>query len=874
MYLLNAETEIQWVLSPTEVILVLANIDMVIVSPSGLTTYIDSAILAENYVAPTATVPGSATHLITPDKEGLWRVLLVTGTALNYTVISKVEMFVLDNTLIVNPIKNTATGVNGAIEVADDLGLVTSAATKLTFKGFDVTELNGNANIQLPEYPVVQYQTPSDILAALAGSVTTSHLVSTLKTRIDKIDDNTVGSVNARVQTVDDRVTGLAVTLNDPNTGVAANASAINVLSTWVAEVNGSMVAEAGSTTQFITNVGNNAAAIEENITSIDGINLQYTVKTDINGYISGFGFASTLNDATPYSEFAIAADRFSIGPPVGVFDSGATAPFFHLAVPTVVNGVTVPAGTYMQSAFIHDASITNAKISNVIESADGGLSWRISKDGGIEGTSITIRNTVGDPLLTSDGTGIVMDTLAALQTQADGAIATWYYSGIPTNLVLPESTWTTEALRIDHLDDFYTDKDTGKTYRYTFISPDYVWLEFEHPSVTAALLAAIDAADTADGKRAIYYGDTPPTLNGSGVPLSSADNGDLWLDSYNNNKQYRYAYSTGTDTDWTNNPVTYDVADWSKIVNDNGSRPADNATDNSAWSHTSDVTKIDGGKIYANTITADRFITTLQGDLNQALYFTKTLLSAGDEYVDALDSADFVAATKVNVDADFHADYGNSIRINTTALWDEVGVTWDSGEGWDTPTESSCVYTSASQDIGALKTLQLSLEAAKHLDSLSSATILVEMLYSLDNIVWGNNEGLLNNNTWDIGAERNVTGDTYRWNGNLHAFRYFKVRITLTTSNTAHRIILANPIFLGNVVNIYGYFKGQTIAAGGTAFTINGYNAPPAITVTSKTDVRIPVITGDTAAGFTAHLYNIAGSDVGGTADIIIMGS
>ena len=37
--------------------------------------------------------------------------------------------------------------------------------------------------------------------------------------------------------------------------------------------------------------------------------------------------------------------------------------PFFTVETPTVINGVTIPAGTYMKSAFIHDAFITSAMI-------------------------------------------------------------------------------------------------------------------------------------------------------------------------------------------------------------------------------------------------------------------------------------------------------------------------------------------------------------------------------------------------------------------------------------------------------------------------------------------------------------------------------
>lgn len=40
-------------------------------------------------------------------------------------------------------------------------------------------------------------------------------------------------------------------------------------------------------------------------------------------------------------------------------------APFFQLNTSTVINGVTIPAGTYMKSAFIYDGEITNAKIAN-----------------------------------------------------------------------------------------------------------------------------------------------------------------------------------------------------------------------------------------------------------------------------------------------------------------------------------------------------------------------------------------------------------------------------------------------------------------------------------------------------------------------------
>jgi hypothetical protein len=44
----------------------------------------------------------------------------------------------------------------------------------------------------------------------------------------------------------------------------------------------------------------------------------------------------------------------------------GSAAPFFQVDAPITINGVTVPAGTYMKTAFIADAAITNAKIANL----------------------------------------------------------------------------------------------------------------------------------------------------------------------------------------------------------------------------------------------------------------------------------------------------------------------------------------------------------------------------------------------------------------------------------------------------------------------------------------------------------------------------
>lgn len=89
----------------------------------------------------------------------------------------------------------------------------------------------------------------------------------------------------------------------------------------------------------------------------------QYTVKIDINGRVAGFGLAntSTVYDGLEisHSEFAVLADRFQI---VGTGDT-PYVPFVVTTTETIINGVTVPAGVYIDRAFISNGAIGAAQI-------------------------------------------------------------------------------------------------------------------------------------------------------------------------------------------------------------------------------------------------------------------------------------------------------------------------------------------------------------------------------------------------------------------------------------------------------------------------------------------------------------------------------
>lgn len=213
------------------------------------------------------------------------------------------------------------------------------------------------------------------LLSVLTGSITETQLFSSLNDRINLVDGPTTlaGSVAARIlvetnarSTADSalasRADALESTVNNPTTGVTATANAVSLLTT---EVFPNGTAQASYIDQVKATSDSNTAAIQTEATARanadNSLYAQYTVKIDVNGYISGFGLASTLNNATPFSEFLVRADRFSIGAP------GRTniVPFIVVTNPTTLNGVSVPAGVYMDAAFIRNGDITNARIAN-----------------------------------------------------------------------------------------------------------------------------------------------------------------------------------------------------------------------------------------------------------------------------------------------------------------------------------------------------------------------------------------------------------------------------------------------------------------------------------------------------------------------------
>lgn len=169
-----------------------------------------------------------------------------------------------------------------------------------------------------------------------------------------------------------------------------ASADVLDEVKSNVERIDGKLTSEARKVATLQTTVARQTTSIRNVERSVDGVKAIKAVTVDNNGVISGYGLVSELQNGRVTSQFGVNADNFFIGNP-----RNGKKPFATYTQPTVINGVRIPAGTYINTAFIADASITMAKIADSIQSDNyvaGRQGWRLFKDGRFE-----LNNTFGD---------------------------------------------------------------------------------------------------------------------------------------------------------------------------------------------------------------------------------------------------------------------------------------------------------------------------------------------------------------------------------------------------------------------------------------------------------------------------------------------
>ena len=137
--------------------------------------------------------------------------------------------------------------------------------------------------------------------------------------------------------------------------------------------------------------------------------------------------------------------------------------------------------------------------------------------------------------LSTAEGARSYIDStispeIEEINRHLDGVVSSWFYPFSPASNRLPASNWTTDAEKLNHVGDTFTNNqkyisdeatpDAGKSWRWVRNSDGtFIWNPISDSEAIRALQNAAKAQTTADGKAQVFLG----------TPSGPYDVGDLW---------------------------------------------------------------------------------------------------------------------------------------------------------------------------------------------------------------------------------------------------------------------------------------------------------------------------------------------------------
>jgi predicted phage tail protein len=298
------------------------------------------------------------------------------------------------------------------LDVGQSIETANGLAQQVAFNTIDITELDGVVTAQATASEALRASArddngEGDLAGALKAWASTAAIAAESQVRATETEASA-----RKVETLDAQVGQSAANVSELTQVVATNQSATSTrLETLDARV-GQNSANVSSLTQVVVtnqsstatkidqltvSVGQNGSAIQQNGSAIQQntaaiqqtstayadtagkLSTMWSVKMQVtsNGqYVAaGIGLGIENTGAGLQSQFLVSADRFAI---VNTIAGGA------ISVPFAVQGGQV----FMNSAFIMDGAITNAKIGNYISSTNyiaGQQGWILNKDGTLE---------------------------------------------------------------------------------------------------------------------------------------------------------------------------------------------------------------------------------------------------------------------------------------------------------------------------------------------------------------------------------------------------------------------------------------------------------------------------------------------------------
>ena len=282
---------------------------------------------------------------------------------------------------------------------------VTDGKVKVSDITSDITVLQGSVSTKASSSDLTaldgRVTTAESEIAAIDGASITQNLIDTravideqeelatltLQDVLGRYGDRKylnadISSVRTSLQAdVNDQGVALATAKTELAALIDANSALISSEQTARADADSAI---ASDVTSLTTTVGTNTASITSASSSINGIEAKYGVEIDNNGSISGFQLLS--GEGSP-SAFNVRADQFNLFNSSGV--SGGT-PFSVFTSSRTIDGVTYPAGTYMDNIYVQNSINVTDQLGNIIFGAGTPLGNTFIADAAISNAKIS----------------------------------------------------------------------------------------------------------------------------------------------------------------------------------------------------------------------------------------------------------------------------------------------------------------------------------------------------------------------------------------------------------------------------------------------------------------------------------------------------
>lgn len=199
------------------------------------------------------------------------------------------------------------------------------------------------------------------LVDAAKQSVLSSRLFAELGDRVQRIDASYTAGLSATAAAVTRESEARANADNAITREVETQISKVNQSIAGVQTTTGTLANNVSSLAYQVTtlqaDVGNQSAALQVETNarvnadlSIEG---KYTVKVDLNGYVTGFGLLATSNNGVPSSSFIVRADKFAVASPTGPGIQPLVPFVVQTVQQTLPDGSVLPPGVYMDTAVV-----------------------------------------------------------------------------------------------------------------------------------------------------------------------------------------------------------------------------------------------------------------------------------------------------------------------------------------------------------------------------------------------------------------------------------------------------------------------------------------------------------------------------------------